>query len=76
MINRKCLLFVTFIILMIISVMLPVMAFNYIGNSNTHRFHYPDCSSISKMNPNHKVYIDSREQAINEGYIPCKRCNP
>ena len=76
MIDRKRLLLAAFTILMIISVMVPVMAFNYIGNSNTHRFHYPDCSSVDKMNPNHKVYIDSREQAINEGYTPCKRCNP
>ena len=49
---------------------------NYIGNSNTHKFHSAGCYMIDKMNPLHKVPFNNREEAINQGYIPCKKCNP
>lgn len=49
---------------------------NYIGNANTKKFHYPTCSSVSDMKESNKVAIRSREDAINQGYVPCKRCNP
>lgn len=53
-----------------------VLASNYIGNSNTGKFHYADCSSVDKMNPAHKVGFNTRDEAVNAGYIPCKRCKP
>lgn len=49
---------------------------NYVGNSNTKKFHKPSCSSVADISPEHKVYFSTREQAINAGYVPCKRCNP
>ncbi|WP_313413120.1 stalk domain-containing protein [Sedimentibacter sp.] len=49
---------------------------SYIGNSNSLKFHYPTCSSVSTMTDSNKVYFDSREEAINKGYEPCGRCNP
>lgn len=48
----------------------------YIGNSNTMKFHRADCSSVGQMNDSNKVPFSSREEAINAGYEPCKRCNP
>ena len=56
--------------------MSAVFAANYIGNSNSRIFHYPDCSSINKMNPSNKVSLNSRDEAIQNGYRPCKRCSP
>lgn len=53
-----------------------VLASNYIGNANTGKFHYADCSSVDKMNPANKVFMNTREEAINAGYVPCKRCKP
>ena len=53
-----------------------VLASNYIGNANTKKFHYADCSSVNKMNPANRVDFTTREEAINAGYIPCKRCQP
>ena len=53
-----------------------VLASNYVGNANTRKFHYADCSMVNKMNPSNKVYMNTREEAINAGYIPCKRCTP
>lgn len=49
---------------------------DYIGNSNTGKFHYADCRWVQKMSENHKVYFESREDAIDAGYVPCKVCRP
>lgn len=48
----------------------------YIGNSNTLKFHRPDCSSVRQMSEANKVSFSSRDEAISAGYTPCKRCNP
>lgn len=48
----------------------------YIGNRNSHKFHYADCSSVDSMKEKNKVELRSREDAVSAGYIPCKRCNP
>lgn len=48
----------------------------YIGNRNTKKFHYADCSSVDAMNEENKVDFYSRDEAINDGYVPCKRCDP
>lgn len=53
-----------------------VLASTYIGNSNTHKFHYANCSSVNKMNPAHRVNFNTRDEAINAHYVPCKRCKP
>ncbi len=49
---------------------------SYIGNANSGKFHVPSCSSVGKMSENNKVFFSSRNDAINQGYVPCKRCNP
>lgn len=50
---------------------------DYILNTNTKKFHYPWCSSVSDMKEqNKKAFNGSRDEAINAGYVPCKRCNP
>lgn len=50
----------------------------YIANSNPKSmiFHKADCSSVKDMAERNKVPMETREQAINGGYRPCKRCNP
>ena len=53
-----------------------VLASNYVGNANSMKFHYADCSMVNKMNPSNKVFMNTREEAINAGYVPCKKCNP
>ena len=53
-----------------------VLASSYVGNSNSRKFHYADCHFVGKMNPNNRVYFNSRDEAVNAGYVPCKRCNP
>ena len=51
-------------------------AIAYVGNRNTRKFHYDSCSSVYQMKPSNRVYIETREEAINSGYVPCKRCRP
>lgn len=49
----------------------------YIGNKNTKKFHYPDCSSVGQMKDSNKVYLTgTRDQAIQQGYDSCGRCCP
>ena len=49
----------------------------YILNTNTKKFHYASCDSVSQMNEkNKKEHNGSRDEAISQGYDPCKNCNP
>lgn len=49
----------------------------YVLNTNTHKFHDPDCSSVSQMKEkNKRIVTESRDQIIAEGYDPCGRCHP
>ncbi len=48
----------------------------YIGNLNSSIVHRSNCSSVSKMSPSNMVEFDSLDEALDEGYVPCKRCKP
>lgn len=55
----------------------PVPDCDYVLNTNTHKFHVPSCSSVSDMSEKNKYYFSgTRDEAIAQGYEPCKRCNP
>ncbi|MCH5213145.1 MAG: hypothetical protein J1G06_09025 [Oscillospiraceae bacterium] len=47
---------------------------NYIGNARTKKFHRKTCSSLPASH--NQVSYESRQEAINDGMVPCKRCNP
>lgn len=49
---------------------------SYVGNKKTHVFHKSTCSSIKKTKDENKAYFKERTDAVNQGYSPCKRCNP
>ena len=48
----------------------------YIGNARSHKFHRPDCRWAKKIGPVNRVSFKSRQEAINQGYVPCKVCKP
>ena len=49
----------------------------YVLNKNTHKFHYPDCSSVRDMAEHNKEYVEaSRDDVVSWGFSPCGRCNP
>lgn len=50
---------------------------NYVLNTNTKKFHLPTCSSVKDMKDKNKKEVScSRDEVIDMGYVPCKRCNP
>lgn len=50
---------------------------NFIANKNTKKFHSPNCSSVKDMKEENKLaFSGTREELIQQGYQPCKRCNP
>ena len=49
----------------------------YVLNTNTKKFHNPDCSSVTDMeNDNREEYSGSRDDLIDRGHSPCGRCKP
>ena len=51
--------------------------FAYVLNTNTKKFHYPDCSSAINMKANtREEYAGTREALLAQGYEPCGRCKP
>ena len=49
----------------------------YVLNRNTKKFHYESCSSVQDMKEQNKeIVTGNRDDIINRGYEPCKRCNP
>lgn len=49
----------------------------YVLNTNTKKFHLPTCSSVKDMKDKNKKEVScSRDEVIDMGYVPCKRCEP
>ena len=49
----------------------------YVLNTNSRRFHLPDCPSVADTKPeNRQDYEGTRELLIAQGYQPCGSCNP
>lgn len=46
----------------------------YVGNKNSRVFHTQECEN--NMAEKNKVLFETRQQAVDEGYSPCSRCNP
>src|SRR5205814_2016688 len=54
---------------------LPVKA-ALVGNTRTKKFHKPDCEWAQKTSAANKKTFGSRDDAIHDGYEPCKACKP
>ncbi|MGN0424407.1 MAG: MBL fold metallo-hydrolase [Acetatifactor sp.] len=49
----------------------------YVLNKNTKKFHKPKCSSVTDIKQKNRLDVDlTREEVIDMGYVPCKRCKP
>ena len=44
--------------------------------TNSKKFHYSWCSSVSDIKEKNKVPFSSVQAAEEAGYEPCKKCNP
>ena len=50
---------------------------NYVVNTNTGKFHYPDCSSVNQMSDSNRMdVVATRTELVAQGYEPCGRCKP
>lgn len=49
----------------------------FVINTNTGKFHKPDCKSVKKIKAKNKEEFNgSRDELIAEGYEPCSSCRP
>lgn len=48
----------------------------YVLNDNSKKFHLPSCKYASTVSSNQRYVSDARDHLIEEGYVPCKVCNP
>lgn len=48
----------------------------YWASAKAEKFHTPDCEWAQKISDNNKVIYHSREDAIEDGKVPCGVCNP
>jgi hypothetical protein len=47
---------------------------NFIGNTRSLKFHKPDCKYLPAEK--NRVYFQTRDEAISQGFVPCKVCKP
>lgn len=53
------------------------LTYNYVLNTNTKKFHYPDCKSVKQMKDKNKSFYEgTRSSVIAMGYDPCGNCHP
>lgn len=49
----------------------------YVLNRNTKKFHKPSCSSASDISEENRAdFTGTRQELLDAGYEPCKRCEP
>lgn len=49
----------------------------YVVNTNTKKFHNPDCKSVRKIKDKNRMdFTGDRQKLIAQGYEPCKICHP
>ncbi len=57
----------------------PKAGVTYVYNSNTKKFHRPNCSSVTDIKPTNRVDLTCTREELLAAYPsakPCKRCNP
>ncbi len=48
----------------------------YWASDDSNKFHIPSCEWAQKISPYNKIVYHSRQEAINDGRIPCHVCYP
>lgn len=57
----------------------PSEGVSYVLNTNSMKFHYPDCGSVADMKPKNRLDLTCTIETMHgeyPGVFPCKRCNP
>jgi len=50
--------------------------YQYIGNKFSKKFHRLTCPWAQKISEENRVYFKTRDEALKQGFVPCKVCNP
>ena len=48
----------------------------YWGSQKSDKFHYPSCRYAKKILKTNLIIFESRQDALDAGYVPCKVCKP
>jgi phage FluMu protein Com len=48
----------------------------FVAYPGSNRFHRPECGWASRRKPEDRIFLSTREQAIKQGYKPCRKCKP
>lgn len=52
----------------------PASVSSYIGNTRSYVFHRQTCRYLP--NARNRSYFESRKEAVDAGYRPCRKCRP
>lgn len=67
---------IVFTIMLMLVGMGAAYAYGYLLNTQSGKFHYASCRTIKHPNSAKFVPVESREEAVDQGYKPCGVCNP
>jgi endonuclease YncB( thermonuclease family) len=48
----------------------------FVGSKNSDVYHYPSCRYAESISEENKIWFEDAQDAVNQGYRPCKVCNP
>ncbi len=48
----------------------------FVGNMRLERFHRLECRCLERLSPHNRLEFSSRQDALDQGYVPCKVCRP
>jgi len=54
----------------------PANEYKYVGNTKSKKFHQLNCRSVKKLKSKNRKYFKDKEEAVKQGYTPCKLCKP
>jgi len=55
---------------------LQATEYKYVASKNSEVFHNTNCSIVNRITPGNIIGYNTRDEAINAGKRPCKRCKP
>ncbi len=58
------------------SALLSEQGRQFVGSSTSKKYHRLDCRYAAKIKLENKIYFSGDEDARQQGYLPCKTCNP
>ena len=67
---------IVFTVMLMLVGMGAAYASGYLLNTQSGKFHYARCRAIKHPNSAKFVPVESREEAIAQGYQPCGVCKP